>query len=561
LHAAQIFNDYSKKKDAEQFHITIFVFFVLTDKFLKMTIKLTSILVLLASFFTAFGQSEVYRVNEVFNNINRYYVDSVDQKKISEAAIIAMLEKLDPHSSFIPKEELAEAQTSINGSFVGVGIRFQLIKDTLNVVATIPGGPCEKLGVLPGDKIVKVEGNNIAGIGLKNDEVRSKLMGELGTKVTISILRRGQAQLLDFTVTRDKIPVHSVDTYYMIDKEIGYIKLNAFSKTTVQEVQDAMKSLKAEGMKSLIFDLQGNGGGLLEAAHRLADEFLSGNKLIVYSQGRAYPREDRKASKSGMFEKGNLVILTDEYSASASEILSGAIQDWDRGLVIGRRTFGKGLVQRPMGLSDGSEIRLTVARYYTPAGRFIQKPYDDPEAYKKDITQRFLNGEFTNADSIKLPDSLKFYTLNKKRLVYAGGGIMPDVFVPLDTASVTKYYSTLVQSGLINTFCYNYVNENRATLKSNFSSFADFKKKFSCDKNFMDVFFEYVKKEKSDLIFNEEQYKISENIIKLRLKSLVAQDLFSSNEMYEIYNEDNEILQRAISVLKSKEYDKFGLDK
>ncbi|MBM3454807.1 MAG: S41 family peptidase [Bacteroidetes bacterium] len=505
------------------------------------------------------GQTEGSSVSEVLKNINRYYVDSVNQKKITEAAIVAMLEKLDPHSSYIPIEELMEAQTSINGSFFGVGIRFQIIKDTLNVVATIPGGPCEKLGVLPGDKILEVEGKNIAGIGLKNDEVRSKLMGELGTKVTISILRRGQKELLIFTVTRDKIPVHSVDTYYMLDKEIGYIKLNAFSKTTVQEVQDALVKLKAKGMKSLIFDLQGNGGGLLDAAHRLADEFLSGDKLIVYSKGRAYPREDRKAYKSGLFEKGRLVILTDEYAASASEILSGAIQDWDRGLVVGRRTFGKGLVQRPMGLSDGSEIRLTVARYYTPSGRFIQKPYDNPQVYKKDITQRFLNGELTNADSVKLPDSLKFYTLIKNRLVYAGGGIMPDVFVPLDTSALTKYYSSLLQSGLINTFCYQYVNENRIPMKSNFSTFSIFKQKFKCDENFMNLFFDFVNKEKPDLKFNGEEYKVSEKLIKIRLKSLVAQDLFSLNEMYEIFNEDNEILQKAFIILNSHDYDKYGL--
>ena len=505
------------------------------------------------------GQSQGNKVSEVLSNISRYYVDSVNQKIITEAAIVAMLEKLDPHSSYIPMEELMEAQTSINGSFFGVGIRFQIIKDTLNVVATIPGGPCEKLGVLPGDKILEVEGKNIAGIGLKNDEVRSKLMGALGTKVTISIMRRGQKELLIFTVTRDKIPVHSVDTYYMLDTEIGYIKLNAFSKTTVQEVQDALVKLKAQGMKSLIFDLQGNGGGLLEAAHRVADEFLSKDKLIVYSKGRVYPREDRKASKLGLFEKGNLVILTDEYSASASEILSGAIQDWDRGLVVGRRTFGKGLVQRPMGLSDGSEIRLTVARYYTPSGRFIQKPYDDPEVYKKDITQRFLNGEFTNADSIKLPDSLKFYTLTKNRLVYAGGGIMPDVFVPLDTSAITKYYSTLVQSGLINTFCFHYVNENREQLKSKFSTFSEFKQKFICDEYFMKLFFDFVNKEKSDIQLNEEEYMVSEKLLKLRLKSLVAQDLFSLSEMYEIFNEDNEILQKAFYLIKSKDYDKFGL--
>ena len=379
------------------------------------------------------------KLTEVLLNVDRYYVDSPDISKLTETAIVSLLEELDPHSTYIPKEELDDAQMTINGSFVGIGVRFQLMKDTISVVATIPGGPSEKLGILPGDQIVQVDGNIVAGIGIKNDQVRQKLMGDLGTKVKVTVNRKGK--LLDFNITRDKIPVFSVDAAYMIDKEIGYIKLNSFSKTTVQEVQTALQMLKSQGMKSLIFDLQSNGGGLLDAAHKLADEFLSGDKLIVYSEGRAQPRYDLKAAKKGLFEEGQLVILTDEYSASASEILSGAIQDWDRGLIVGRRTFGKGLVQRPMSLSDGSEIRLTIARYYTPTGRFIQKPYDDPERYKKDLTQRFLNGEFVHADSIKMPDSLLFKTLITKRTVYGGGGIMPDFFVPLDTTVI--YNSTL----------------------------------------------------------------------------------------------------------------------
>ena len=319
------------------------------------------------------------KFKDVIDKVSNYYVDDTDAEALTETAIVALLEELDPHSTYIPADELQAAQTSINGSFVGVGIRFQIMKDTLNVVATISGGPAEKLGVLAGDKIVAVDGEGIAGIGLQNSDVREKLMGELGSKVKVEIFRRNAKKNLMFNITRDKIPVFSVDSYYMIDKEIGYIKLNSFSRRSHEEVRMALGDLKNSGMKSLIFDLQGNGGGLLGTAHRLADEFLSNQKLIVYSEGRAQPRNNLRSEFKGLFEKGKLIVLTDEYSASASEILSGAIQDWDRGLVVGRRTFGKGLVQRPMGLRDGSEIRLTIARYYTPSGRFIQKPYEDVE--------------------------------------------------------------------------------------------------------------------------------------------------------------------------------------
>jgi carboxyl-terminal processing protease len=506
-------------------------------------------------------KSTSQKFDEVMDDIQRYYVDPVDGKSLTETAIIAMLEKLDPHSTYIPAEELNEAQMSINGSFVGIGVRFQIIKDTVNVVATIPGGPSEKLGVMAGDKIVMVNGSSIAGIGIKNNDVRTKLMGDLGTKVKIEVKRKNSNKNLEFTITRDKIPVYSVDAHYMIDKEVGYIKLNSFSRTTVEEVQNALMELKAKGMKSLIFDLQGNGGGLLDAAHRLADEFLSGDKLIVYSEGRAQPRSNLKAGKKGIFEDGKLIILTDEYSASASEILSGAIQDWDRGLIIGRRTFGKGLVQRPMPLSDGSEIRLTIARYYTPTGRFIQKPYDDPEKYKKDLTQRFLNGEFVHADSIKMPDSLKFKTLKTKRLVYGGGGIMPDFFVPLDTSETSDYFSELVQGGHLNTFPFQYVNENRADLKKKYPTFEDFNSNFKMDESFMNSFFDYVKKEDSKLEFNQKEYEISQNLIKLRLKANIAQDMWGTKELFQVYNESNEILLKAIQVLKNKEFETIKLDK
>tara|TARA_B110000459_G_C16614893_1_gene498264 strand:+ start:603 stop:2192 length:1590 start_codon:yes stop_codon:yes gene_type:complete len=505
--------------------------------------------------------STSYKFKEVIDKVSRYYVDETDAESLTETAIVALLEELDPHSTYIPEDELKAAQTSINGSFVGVGIRFQIMKDTLNVVATISGGPAEKLGMLPGDKIVMVDGENIAGTGLKNSDVREKLLGEMGSKVKVEVQRRNSKKNLIFNVTRDKIPVFSVDSYYMIDKEIGYIKLNSFSRRSHEEVRNALFNLKKQGMKSLIFDLQSNGGGLLGTAHKLADEFLSNEKLIVYSEGKAQPRNNLRAEFKGLFEDGKLVVLTNEYSASASEILSGAIQDWDRGLVVGRRTFGKGLVQRPMGLSDGSEIRLTIARYYTPSGRFIQKPYDDVESYRKDISERYLNGEFVHSDSIKMPDSIKFKTLITNRTVFGGGGIMPDFFVPLDTTSNSDYYSDLLRGGFLNTFSYSYSDINRKEMLLKYPDFKTFKEEFKCDEAFMQDFFNYVNKEDPELEKNDEEYAISEGSIKLRLKAYLARNLWDTNEFYEVYNTSNEIINRAIDILQTKEYEKVNLDR
>jgi carboxyl-terminal processing protease len=501
------------------------------------------------------------KFDEVLTYVNRMYVDPVNDEQLTDAAIVALLEKLDPHSTYISKEEVDEANSSINGSFVGIGIRFQILKDTLMVVATIPGGPSEKLGILPGDKITKIENENVAGIGLKNNQVRERLLGELGTKVKVEVLRKSAKKPMDFVITRDNIPINSVDAYYMVTPEIGYLKLNSFSRSTVDEIQKGITSLKAQGMKHLIFDLQGNGGGLLDAAQKVADEFLSGEKLIVYSEGRAQPRTNLKAGKKGLWEDGSLIVLTDEYSASASEIVSGAIQDWDRGMIIGRRSYGKGLVQRPIDLTDGSQVRLTIARYYTPTGRWIQKPYDDPEAYKKDLTQRYLNGEFQHVDSIKLPDSLKFQTMVTNRTVYGGGGIMPDVFVALDTTEITDYYSDLIQGGHVTGFSLEYVDKNRDHLLAQYPSFKDFNSKFVVDKKFMDEFFAYVEREDKELKFNEEQYKISETLLKLRIKAVLAQDVWGYSEFYQVYNQSNEIMQRAVKAIQDKEYEKMDLAK
>ncbi len=504
-------------------------------------------------------RGSVYKMEEVLTYVDRMYVDTVDIKEITEKAIIATLENLDPHSVYISKADVDDANQQIDGSFFGVGIRFQILKDTLMVVQTIPGGPSEKVGVKAGDRIIKIDQELVAGIGLKNSQVRQKLMGEKDTKVNIEIERAGKKKLLSFTITRDKIPIHSVDSYYMVNDETGYIKLNSFSRTTMEEVHEALTALTNKGMKNLVFDLQGNGGGLLYAAQRVADEFLSDNKLIVYSEGKYQPRQELKAGMPGKWEKGKLIILTDEFSASASEIVSGAIQDWDRGLIIGRRTFGKGLVQRPIDLSDGSQMRLTIARYYTPSGRFIQKPYDDIEAYKNDIVNRYENGEFLHADSIHLADSLKYATLLNKRTVYGGGGIMPDIFVPIDTNNVSDYFRKLVQGGHVNRFSLTYTNNHRDELKSNFANFNDFKTKFNCDDQFMKSFFDYVAKEDPKLEYNEEGYLESKSIIQLQLKALIAQNIYGYNEFYEIYNETNEALQKALEVLKNDEFRKIDV--
>jgi carboxyl-terminal processing protease len=513
---------------------------------------------------TVFGQGgfdndpQLRKINEVYTYIDRMYVDAVDNEELTDAAIVSMLEKLDPHSTYIPASDVDQANERIDGSFVGIGVRFNILKDTLLVVNPIPGGPSEKIGIRAGDRIIKIEGENVAGVGLKNAGVRERLLGEKGTKVKVSI-DRGDGKLIQFTITRDEIPVHSVVSAYMVDDKTGYLKLTNFSRTTADEVKEAILTLKSEGMKDLIFDLQGNGGGLLYAAKYVADEFLKDDQLIVYSEGRRQPKSVLKADTKGDFEEGKLVLLIDEGSASASEILSGAIQDWDRGLIVGRRSFGKGLVQRPIELNDGSQIRLTIARYYTPSGRFIQKPYDDLESYRNDYYDRFLNGEMTHKDSIDLPDSLMFKTLIKERTVYGGGGIMPDVFVPLDTLEYSQFYKDLSRSGVINTFALNYANDNREAITKMFSDAKAFKVGFETDEEFMNQFFGYAVKEDTSLTFVEEDYQVSKDLIQIRLKAMIAQNVWDYSAFYQIYNVKNEIFMKAYEVLSQGKYDEMHL--
>ena len=505
------------------------------------------------------------RPAEVLQYIDGYYVDKPDMDALATEAIIAILEKLDPHSTYISREDVAEANQQIQGSFVGVGIRFQIVKDTLLVINTIEGGPSEKVGIMAGDQILAVESENIAGIGIKNSEIRSRLLGDKGTRVQLTIKRKNSEELLSFTVVRDKIIEHSVVTYYMIDKKIGYLKLIRFSKNSLDEIKEAIAKLKEQGMEDLIVDLQDNGGGLLDICAYIADEFLDDKKLIVYSEGRKRPRKEFKAEKKGSFEKGRLVILINENSASASEILSGAIQDWDRGLIVGRRSFGKGLVQQPIALSDGSEMRLTIARYYTPSGRFIQKPYEEGngDAYRQEKLNRYLSGEVYAKDSIDFPDSLKYQTLIRKRTVYGGGGIMPDVFVPIDTTGINELFRVLVRNGYFNNFSVDMVNNNRNYYKSMFTNFMVYNQSFY--QHFTDKmeqeFLEYLKSENPDLEYTEEDYAYCRDLIAYRLKAAFASNLFGLSESYQVSNEFNGTLKRAVEILQSKEYNKFNLAK
>lgn len=483
--------------------------------------------------------------------INLFYVDSVNNDKIVEAAIIEMLKTLDPHSTYISKDEVREMNEPLEGNFEGIGVQFNIFNDTILVVNPIPGGPSEKLGIRAGDRIIKIDGQVVAGVGIKNNDVFKKLRGKKGTQVTVSILRRGEKDLLDFTITRDKIPIYSLDASYMIDKEIGYIKLNRFSATTMEEFKKAITELKTKGMKDLILDLAGNGGGYLNAAVDLADEFLDNRKMIVYTQGLTSPRTDYRATEKGEWHTGRLVIIVDEGSASASEIVSGAVQDWDRGLIVGRRTFGKGLVQRPFNLNDGSMIRLTVARYYTPSGRLIQKPYEKGfEEYSKEIINRYNNGELTNEDSIHFPDSLKYQTLLSKRTVYGGGGIMPDIFVPLDTNAYTKFYRTLMQKGIIYRYVLQYMDKEREKLKNDYPTFEKFKNTFQVNQTMVDSLCSLAKKEKVE--FNEEDKNKSANDIKIMIKALLARDLWDNSQYFEIINPRRDEYNKAIEALRDK---------
>lgn len=485
----------------------------------------------------------------VENIVNNLYVDNVDEEKIVENAVRGILENLDPHSSYSTKEETTSSQETMQGSFSGIGIQFNMQKDTLYVVQTIAGGPSEKVGILPGDRFIAVDDSIIAGRKLKNTDIMKRLRGPKGTKVNIKVKRGSNAELLEFRITRDDIPLNSIDAVYMADGKTGYIRLSRFAATSYKEFKDAITKLKKQGMQQLILDLTDNGGGYMQIAAQIANEMLNRGNLIVYTQGRKSPRQNLNADGSGTFRTQKVVVMINQFSASASEILSGAVQDWDRGVVVGRRSFGKGLVQREFLLPDSSSFRLTIARYYTPSGRNIQKPYvkGDREDYDKDIIDRYNHGELQSADSIHFADSLKHTTLRLHRTVYGGGGIMPDVFVPLDTTQYTDYHRRLVAKGIIPQFALRYVDKNRADLKAQYSDAQKFIKEFTVTDEMLNNLVDAGKAEKVD--FDKQQFNQSKEMLRTFVKAAIANDLFSTGAYFQIVNEQNDIYKEALSII------------
>ncbi|MGI6478386.1 MAG: S41 family peptidase [Salinivirgaceae bacterium] len=495
-----------------------------------------------------FLSEEILKLMRVLNLVENNYVDTVNKYKITEAAVVGMLKELDPHSFYITKEELQKVNEDMSGAFEGVGVQFNIMDDTLMVVSAITGGPSEKVGILAGDRIVTVDSENIAGVGINNDKVFKLLRGPKGTKVDLGIKRKGVQGVETYTVIRDKIPINSLDAAYMINENTAYVKLNRFSATTMKEYREAMSKLTKQGAKHLILDLTNNGGGFLDMSTQLVDEYLDKDKLIVYTEGEKSPKEVMNSTSRGSMETGKIVVMVDEGSASASEIVSGAIQDWDRGVIVGRRTFGKGLVQKQYPLNDGSAIRLTVARYHTPTGRVIQRPYGkNDKEYHKDLSKRYQRGEMFSADSINFPDSLKYSTLRLKRTVYGGGGIMPDMFVAIDTSYSSDFLKAMNRRGIQSQFVLNYIDRNREELTNKYSDFSHFLTDFKVDENIMKELIEHA--EKSNIKPKDGDIEISGRAIELQLKALFARNLFEQDHFYQIINEIDPIYNAAVEII------------
>lgn len=496
---------------------------------------------------------------DVYNSIKSYsrammafdalYVDTINMDKLNEVAIKAVLKELDPHSTYLDAEEVASMQENLGGNFEGIGVRYQMENDTLLVINAVTGGPSEKAGILAGDRIIMVGDSTIAGMKYETKEIQRRLRGPKGSKVNLGVLRQGERSLLWFNVTRDNIPVYSIDASYMAAPGVGYIKLSRFALTTANEVELAMETLQKQGMKDLIIDLQDNGGGYLNAAAELAELFLLDGELVVYTQGRAEGRRNYITRWGRNAFRGRLVVIMNEQSASASEIFAGCMQDVDRGVIVGRRSFGKGLVQRPIDLPNGGMIRLTVAHYYTPSGRDIQKPYvkGDQKKYQHDLIDRLHNGELTSADSIHLPDSLLFHTRGG-RPVYGGGGIMPDVFVPLDTTKLSKAHSAVIAKGTINTYTLNYFKANQAKLKKAMPTLDDFiAQRYEVNDEMINGLIEQAKK---DSVKNDSlETLLTNDLFRMHLKAYLANDLYENGAFTRIMNQSNEAFLKALGVL------------
>ena len=486
------------------------------------------------------------KINSLLDYIEYQYVDTINKKDLVEKTVTSMLQSLDPHSSYIAAAEFETVNEPLEGNFDGIGVEFNLIKDTIRVITPIEGGPSEKIGIKAGDKIVKVDGKIVAGVKITNKEVFDKLRGKSGSSVNVSVLRNGINKLLSFNIVRDAIPLYSIDASYMVNPTVGYIKISKFAATTYDEYLKAFNSLSKQGMKKLILDLRGNPGGYLNAAVDISDEFLMNGLQIVYTQGKASPKKTYKATERGSFENNGLAILIDEGSASASEIVAGAIQDNDRGTIIGRRSYGKGLVQDQLQLPDGSAIRLTIARYYTPTGRCIQKPYsDDKSQYYSEEYDRYEHGELLNADSIKL-DKTKKYTTPEGKIVYGGGGIMPDVFVPLDTAKNNTFVNKVFYTGAINTFAFEYADKNRAKLNA-YQNAKNYIAQFEISTKILEEFYTYCDKQNTKLgSVNKEK---TNQALKPYLKAFIGRDVFDKDAYYPIINQSDKCIIKATEVL------------
>ena len=556
------------------------------NKYLQIIFKTQ--LLIFTIFLTINGDLHSQSIDEIINKLSRtmrlvhgQYVDSVNEAKLVDKAIIEILKNLDPHSTYLTPDEVQETNENLEGYFQGIGIQYFVLKDTFVIVSTIDESPAQKAGLLNGDKLIKIDSVAIIEKKLKDKQIQKLIRGTLGTTVKLTIKRAGQNQLLEINVERAKIPIYSVESAYMVDKTIGYVRLNRFAATSVKEFNDALTKLKAKGLEDLILDLRDNGGGYLQTAIDMADEFLGENKLIVYTQGYKSPRNDQYSTSMGNFETGNLVVLIDEGTASASEILSGAIQDWDRGIIVGRRSFGKGLVQRPFPMQDGSLIRLTTARYYTPSGRLIQKTYSmENKDYKHEIENRYKNGELTNSDSIHFNDTGDFVTQINKRIVHGGGGIMPDFFVPLDTIGFTGFYKDIVRKGILNAFVIDFIESNKKNLQLNYPHFNQFKRYFKVTDNILTDFKKYAQRPEfsqikaknysgyrsnQEIIFDNEnklasnklttsddEFSLSKEELKKQIKALIAKDLWRTNEYFEVLNEYDATMSKAIEILKNK---------
>lgn len=492
--------------------------------------------------------------------ISEYYIDTVNDDKLVEAAIRAMLEELDPHSSYTTAEETRELNEPLAGNFSGIGVSFNMNNDTLYIISTVAGGPSERIGILAGDRIIAVNDTAIAGVKMKRSTIMKKLRGPKGTNVDVTVLRPSGSKMdtIDFRITRADIPIYSIDASYMADPKTGYIRINRFAEKTNEEFEQAVSRLKKEGMEQLIIDLTDNTGGYLGSAVELLGEMLQPGQMAVYTEGLNSRRHDYKAKPSGivpMLDNERIVVMANQYSASASEITAGALQDWDRAVIVGRRSFGKGLVQRPFPFPDGSMIRLTIAHYYTPTGRDIQKPYTkgDEKAYRQDIIDRLNNGELMHSDSIKYIDSLKVQTLRNGRTIYGGGGISPDVFVPLDTADFSKYYRDLSAKGVLSQYVIKYVDKNRKQIKKQYKTDDIFIEEFEVTPEMLNEMYDMATAEGVE--FNAEQAKISEPLFVMNVKGLIGRDVYDQATYYKVYNRYNPIFKEALRVINSDEYD------